>query len=46
LPEVSSTAVRQLLERFARGEAVADELGALVPKAVLGYISEHALYRG
>jgi nicotinate-nucleotide adenylyltransferase len=46
LPEVSSTSVRQLLERAARGEAVSAELGALVPKAVLDHIAEHALYAG
>lgn len=44
LPEVSSTAVRQLLERSARGEAVGPELGALVPRTVLEYVAEHALY--
>ncbi len=46
LPEVSSTSVRQLLERAARGEAVSAELGALVPKAVLDHITEQALYAG
>lgn len=44
LPEVSSTAVRQLLERLARGEAVGAELSAFVPRAVLDYISEQTLY--
>jgi nicotinate-nucleotide adenylyltransferase len=44
LPEVSSTAVRQLLERAARGEAVDAELAALVPKAVRNYIAEQGLY--
>lgn len=46
LPEVSSTAVRQLLERAARGEPVTGELGELVPKTVLEHIAEHALYAG
>lgn len=46
LPEVSSTSVRQLLERSARGEALSVELGALVPKTVLDHIAEHALYGG
>jgi nicotinate-nucleotide adenylyltransferase len=56
LPEVSSTRVRQLLERAAtpsRGQAASAEgersdaqLAALVPKAVLDYIAEHALYAG
>lgn len=46
LPEVSSTSVRQLLERAARGEALSAELGALVPKAVLEHIAAHALYAG
>jgi nicotinic acid mononucleotide adenylyltransferase len=46
LPEVSSTAVRQLLDRSAQGEATGAELAALVPKAVLDYIDEQALYRG
>jgi nicotinate-nucleotide adenylyltransferase len=44
LPEVSSTAVRQLLERCAQGEAVAAELGAIVPKSVLEYVAAHRLY--
>lgn len=56
LPEVSSTLVRQLLERApqaAGGEAgdseaadseAGDALGALVPRAVLDYIAEHGLY--
>lgn len=44
LPHVSSTAVRQLIERAARGEPVSGELCALVPKAVLDHIAEHALY--
>ncbi|HTV17451.1 MAG TPA: nicotinate-nicotinamide nucleotide adenylyltransferase [Polyangiaceae bacterium] len=46
LPEVSSTAVRELFERAARGEDVGAELAALVPKAVLDYIAEHGLYSG
>jgi nicotinate-nucleotide adenylyltransferase len=44
LPAVSSTAVRQLLERSGRGEAMNAELGALVPHAVLEYVAEHDLY--
>lgn len=44
LPEVSSTAVRQLLERRARGEALSTELAALVPQPVLAYVAEHGLY--
>jgi nicotinate-nucleotide adenylyltransferase len=44
LPEVSSTAVRQLLARAARGEPVGPELAALVPKTVVDYIAEHGLY--
>lgn len=46
LPEVSSTTVRQLLERAARGEALDVELGALVPRVVRDYIAEHALFAG
>jgi nicotinate-nucleotide adenylyltransferase len=44
LPEVSSTSVRQLLGRAARGEAVDAELAALVPKVVRDYIAEQGLY--
>jgi len=44
LPDVSSTRVRQLLGR-AGDPAAAAELERLVPRAVRGYIREHALYK-
>lgn len=43
LPAISSTRVRSLLSRAREPEA-ARELSAIVPRAVLEYAAEHALY--
>jgi len=40
MPEISSTRIRELA---ARGEQ--DELHGLLPRGVMGYIAQHALYR-
>jgi nicotinate-nucleotide adenylyltransferase len=44
LPDVSSTRVRELLAERGRAE-VDEELARLVPRAVLGHIDAHDLYR-
>jgi nicotinate-nucleotide adenylyltransferase len=46
LPAVSSTEVRALLGQARSGEPFGAELASLVPRAVLDYVAEHALYRG
>jgi nicotinate-nucleotide adenylyltransferase len=45
LPQVSSTIVRQLLAESAEDRRANTELSRLVPRSVLEYIEQYALYR-
>lgn len=44
LPEVSSTEVRALLGQARSGEPFGAQLASLVPRSVLDYVAQHALY--